>query len=1053
MDYEELLNRADMSVRIHDYEEAIKFVKQAIDISHTDASDNKSDKKQNDSDASLYLLLGSIYQKHGDYDRASSCYNTTIEKDPHCVEAYNNLGVISKTRLNYQEAIDYFQQALKVNPNRSDIYYNLGNTYKLMGNLEYAKDNFEQTLKLKPDYVTAYNNLGNILDRLEQYQYALAVYHKGLKIDFNNWKIHYNIAITFEKIGNTVEAESHYRKAIEINPTFIEAYNNLGILYEKNGNYDAAKKCYNDLLSFNPDYNKGHNNLGRTYECLGMPDEALAEYKKALAGNPNYKIALNNSAKLCYDRHDYQNAEKLYERLLRMEKDNYTAAVRLANIKEETDPNAALSLYQTLIERNEKPEDLPALHKHIADTYSKLDRNEEALEHYRIVRKLQSDDTDNIMRMAKLSEKIGLLHEAVSILEEAKKNNENDPQIMKYLGEVYMESGDNEKAIETLKSLQSISPDKDNIYNLAKAEYAAGHSDQAMQYMNELLTTGENESLLDLNDLTEKLALYEQMLAELAQQSAEQDEVLDKLKDYTMEELLADPEPEDDQSQSDALSELEESLIAETDNGKLISFGDNAPVYDVEEEEEILDASDAEEEDKTAGGNSFLNLLKGQDTYGEMVYRKEEKEPEFIPPPPPPPKPPNPYEGLPPPTITVTAENAMDDDRLVRLEDAILKLTEQIVNLMKGNPELYGGLPLADENEQLKQQIDDLTKKLEGKDNPDEPEFASFDDLDQKDKDDYEFASYEDLDSADDTASRLLQENESDDDDNAQVTIHDEELSSDGDEILNQVQDDNEENGAEPSEQDSSSDENAVESDDDDTDEDVIDTPVEVSDDGEELIFTEEEDDDDIDNAQCTMHNEELSSDGNEILNQVQDDNVSISAPEEELVFAEEDDIDEYDDDVNEQYAISDEKDDESDNAQCTIHNEEVSTNGDEIMNQVQDDNEENIGDQSVIASPMNSTSVDNRNIGDKSILASPMNSASVDNRNIGDQSILASPMNSTSVPSPSDGDEIMNQVQDDSDRSVSGAEPSVPHRNAPKQKPMKIKTIKINGILIDIIE
>ncbi|MBR6061207.1 MAG: tetratricopeptide repeat protein, partial [Spirochaetales bacterium] len=1019
-----------MSVRIHDYEEAIKFVKQAIDISHTDASDNKSDKKQNDSDASLYLLLGSIYQKHGDYDRASSCYNTTIEKDPHCVEAYNNLGVISKTRLNYQEAIDYFQQALKVNPNRSDIYYNLGNTYKLMGNLEYAKDNFEQTLKLKPDYVTAYNNLGNILDRLEQYQYALAVYHKGLKIDFNNWKIHYNIAITFEKIGNTVEAESHYRKAIEINPTFIEAYNNLGILYEKNGNYDAAKKCYNDLLSFNPDYNKGHNNLGRTYECLGMPDEALAEYKKALAGNPNYKIALNNSAKLCYDRHDYQNAEKLYERLLRMEKDNYTAAVRLANIKEETDPNAALSLYQTLIERNEKPEDLPALHKHIADTYSKLDRNEEALEHYRIVRKLQSDDTDNIMRMAKLSEKIGLLHEAVSILEEAKKNNENDPQIMKYLGEVYMESGDNEKAIETLKSLQSISPDKDNIYNLAKAEYAAGHSDQAMQYMNELLTTGENESLLDLNDLTEKLALYEQMLAELAQQSAEQDEVLDKLKDYTMEELLADPEPEDDQSQSDALSELEESLIAETDNGKLISFGDNAPVYDVEEEEEILDASDAEEEDKTAGGNSFLNLLKGQDTYGEMVYRKEEKEPEFIPPPPPPPKPPNPYEGLPPPTITVTAENAMDDDRLVRLEDAILKLTEQIVNLMKGNPELYGGLPLADENEQLKQQIDDLTKKLEGKDNPDEPEFASFDDLDQKDKDDYEFASYEDLDSADDTASRLLQENESDDDDNAQVTIHDEELSSDGDEILNQVQDDNEENGAEPSEQDSSSDENAVESDDDDTDEDVIDTPVEVSDDGEELIFTEEEDDDDIDNAQCTMHNEELSSDGNEILNQVQDDNVSISAPEEELVFAEEDDIDEYDDDVNEQYAISDEKDDESDNAQCTIHNEEVSTNGDEIMNQVQDDNEENIGDQSVLASPMNSTSVDNRNIGDKSILASPMNSASVDNRNIGDQSILASPMNSTSVPSPSDGDEIMNQVQDDSDRSVSGAEPSVPHRN-----------------------
>ncbi|MBP5706687.1 MAG: tetratricopeptide repeat protein, partial [Spirochaetales bacterium] len=641
---------------------------------------------------------------------------------------------IAKTRLDYKKAIDHFQQALKVNPNRSDIYYNLGNVYKLMGNKEFAKDNFEQTLKLKPDYVTAYNNLGNVLDQLGQYQYALAVYQKGLKIDFNNWKIHYNIAITFEKIGNVAEAESHYRKAIEINPTFIEAYNNLGILYEKNGNYDAAKKCYHDLLSFNPDYNKGHNNLGRTYEYLGMPDEALAEYNKALEGNPNYKIALNNGAKLCFSRHDYKNAERMYERLLRMEKNNYTARVRLANIKEETASFEAIQIYNDLIEKNEVPEDLPALHKHLADTYALLGQNEDALKHYQIVRQMQSNDTDNMMRMAKLSEKLGLLREAVTILEEARQNNATDPQIMESLGDAYMQSGENEKAIDTLKTLQSIAPDKKNIYNLAKAERAAGHSDEALQYMNELLSTDGDESLLDLDNLSEKLRLYEEMLAEMTAHSGNGDDVLDKLKDYTMEELLADPEPEDDQNKSDALSELEESLIAETDNGKLISFGDNAPIYDVEEEEEILDATDAEE-DKTAGGNSFLNLLRGQDTYGEMFYRKEEEPEPEPPPPPPPPKPPNPYEGLPPPTINVTAENAMDDNRLARLEDAILKLTEQIVNLMRGNPEIYGGLPLADENDQLKQQIDELTQKLEGKDNPDEPEFASFNDLDKKDED------------------------------------------------------------------------------------------------------------------------------------------------------------------------------------------------------------------------------------------------------------------------------------------------------------------------------
>ncbi|MBP5449001.1 MAG: tetratricopeptide repeat protein, partial [Spirochaetales bacterium] len=943
MDYEELLSRADMSVRIHDYDEAIKFVKKAIDISHSESSDKKSDKERNDTDAALYLLLGSIYQKNGDFDRAIDSYRTTIDKDPHCVEAYNNLGVIAKTRLDYTKAIDFFQQALKVNPNRSDIYYNLGNVYKLMGNKEFAKDNFEQTLKLKPDYVTAYNNLGNILDSMGDYQYALSVYQKGLKIDFNNWKIHYNIAITFEKIGNVAEAESHYRKAIEINPTFIEAYNNLGILYEKNGNYDAAKKCYHDLLSFNPDYNKGHNNLGRTYECLGMPDEALAEYNKALEGNPNYKIALNNGAKLCFSRHDYKNAERMYERLLRMEKNNYTARVRLANIKEETASFEAIQIYNDLIEKNEVPEHLPALHKHLADTYALLGQNEDALKHYQIVRDMQSNDTDNMLRMAKLSEKLGLLREAVTILEEARQNNQADPQIMETLGDAYMQSGENEKAIETLKSLQEISPDKKNIYNLAKAERAAGHSDEAMQYMEELLSTGSDESLLDIDNLSEKLNLYEKMLAELAEESAEDNKaVLDILGNYTLDELLAPPEKEDDQNQSDTLSELEESLIAETDNGKLISFGDNAPVYDVEEEEEILDASDAEEEDKTAGGNSFLNLLKGQDTYGEMVYRKEEEpEPEL--PPPPPPKPPNPYEGLPPPTINVTAENAMDDDRLVRLEDAILKLTEQIVNLMRGNPEIYGGLPLADENDQLKQQIDELTQKLEGKDNPDEPEFASFDDLDQKDKDDYEFASYEDLDDADDTASRLLQENETDEDNS--------EGFSSGDENPSEA-DESEKSSGDDFSSSSDTEENLSSDDDDSSDDDAIDTPVEISDDGEELIFTEEDDDDEVEDLEVKEQAPLPQKEEN--IEDIKDSAITVSAPEEELVFAEEDDIDDYDNEEEEPISTEIAEDDD-DNEQLAIsdaQNEEK-----EILKQVQNDKETNIGDHSVLASPMNSAS------------------------------------------------------------------------------------------------
>jgi tetratricopeptide (TPR) repeat protein len=189
-------------------------------------------------------------------------YEATLEKNPNCWLAQNNLGSVLVRIGRYQEAIKNFQRVIQINPDYPEVHNNFGAALVHIGRPREAMEQYERALQLKPIYPEAYNNLGSVLDQ----------------------------------IGRPREAIEHYEHALRLNPEYAEAYFNLGNLYKTAGQYQQAIVCYRQALRIKPDYAEAYNNLGIAFFETGQPWEAIEHYHQALKWKPDYTQVYYNLA-------------------------------------------------------------------------------------------------------------------------------------------------------------------------------------------------------------------------------------------------------------------------------------------------------------------------------------------------------------------------------------------------------------------------------------------------------------------------------------------------------------------------------------------------------------------------------------------------------------------------------------------------------------------------------------------------------------------------------------------------------------------------------------
>ena len=325
---------------------------------------------------SAYLILGGLavqtYRQCRIYSDVETLYTVTLDRNPECVLAHNNLGMLLARRGNSSAAILHFRQALESNPNYAEAEDNLGGELaKLAGHELEAVAHFEAAVRLRPDFLLAHINLANELALIRgRWEEAERHFLRALELKPNYAKTHNDFAIALaQQPGRHAESLAHYEAALRIDLHYAGARANYAYELSRDpGRVQEALDHYAAALASDPAQAEAQNNLANL--LAGMPGrqaEALAHYEAALQVRPDYAEAHNNLANELI-----KDSSRVTDALF-----HYEAAVRI------------------------KP-DYAEAHNNLAIAYANAGRIEDAARHFRLAIAIRPDfqaARDNLNRL------------------------------------------------------------------------------------------------------------------------------------------------------------------------------------------------------------------------------------------------------------------------------------------------------------------------------------------------------------------------------------------------------------------------------------------------------------------------------------------------------------------------------------------------------------------------------------------------------------------------------------------------------------------------------
>ena len=258
----------------------------------------------------LFLVLGC----------ASAWAQVDVKKNA----TYFSNGLQSKYREDTDGAIRNFEQALRYMPDDAASMFELSEQYYNAGRMDEAFKMIQQAVEIDPDNKWYQLRLGLFYRNLEQYDDLIKLYEgltiqypddldmlselieaylitqnydKALKkMDLLEQQIGENEMITEQRLniyrqqGNTKKMIAELERLIKQNPENTRYYGALAQLYTENGKDKDALKMYEKIKEINPNDPYINVALLEFYEKIGDTDKAFKELISAIR-NPNLDLA------------------------------------------------------------------------------------------------------------------------------------------------------------------------------------------------------------------------------------------------------------------------------------------------------------------------------------------------------------------------------------------------------------------------------------------------------------------------------------------------------------------------------------------------------------------------------------------------------------------------------------------------------------------------------------------------------------------------------------------------------------------------------------------
>ncbi len=295
---------------------------------------------------------------------------------------------------------------------------------------------------------------------------------------------------TAENSHNFEEALEAYEKALLCDEESEYLKRKLAILLIKMGRKEQAARALEQIVSTNPQDTENRILLAKVYASQGRDDEAVAIYQELLEIKEDHDTLLMLGTFYAQNK-EYNKAQKILNRLIRLEGDSYLAHYYLARLYRELllydkaaasyetaldlnwfdrsayevaefyegrqDYDKAIAVYLRILEEGESSD---VAKTRLVNLYLTLEENDKALELLRELRSILPESHNVDLTMSRILLDQGKYAEAIMILEDILQTNPEVTVVRYLLGMAYYKKDNAPKAEEQLEFI----PVESNLY-------------------------------------------------------------------------------------------------------------------------------------------------------------------------------------------------------------------------------------------------------------------------------------------------------------------------------------------------------------------------------------------------------------------------------------------------------------------------------------------------------------------------------------------------------------------------------------------------------------
>jgi len=283
------------------------------------------------------MLMGNLWERHGDATKALEYFNKVLKKDPKRPDVYKSIGWFYMNKEQYEQAIEYWQKAVQIDPDIPELHHDIALALMGQNKQNQAIEELEKDIRISPDNSSSYFLLGQLYLRQNEYEKARTNYEKAIEIKPDYPNAYYGLFTLSARLKQQDKAAEYmtlFKKfkdeemkalkdegesvndLIDMQKGAAETYLLAGQMYQRSGNVQNAEELYKKAATLNPENIQCLGKLASLYIAGKRVDDAISIYERISEIDPNDPICHLNIGVLSIQIKQLGKAEKAFRKAI-----------------------------------------------------------------------------------------------------------------------------------------------------------------------------------------------------------------------------------------------------------------------------------------------------------------------------------------------------------------------------------------------------------------------------------------------------------------------------------------------------------------------------------------------------------------------------------------------------------------------------------------------------------------------------------------------------------------------------------------------------------------